>query len=121
MGKNKIANSPWKSSNSLEIESLVIYSVYFGVISVYLGTLLMISNKINEIQPIPYLDEIYHVPQAQEYCSGNFSHVTHNQVVFRVINGISFSILNSVGPQNHNSSWTVFAISSNNHTTIKSS
>ena len=44
--------------------------------SVYVAVLLMIYTKMNAVQPIPYLDEIYHVPQAQEYCRGNFSYVS---------------------------------------------
>ena len=51
------------------------FTVHFGVVSVYLGSLLAISFVINQVQPISYLDEIYHVPQAQEYCKGNFTHV----------------------------------------------
>ena len=26
--------------------------------------------------PEPYMDEIFHVPQAQHYCRGNFTHVS---------------------------------------------
>ncbi|KAI9558010.1 hypothetical protein GHT06_014763 [Daphnia sinensis] len=44
------------------------------IVAVYAGGLLIISSHINEIQPTPYLDEIYHVPQAQEYCNGNFTY-----------------------------------------------
>ena len=45
------------------------------IFAIYTSLLLAISNKINEVQPIPYLDEIYHVPQAKEYCRGNYSYV----------------------------------------------
>lgn len=31
-----------------------------------------ISILVNRILPDPYMDEIFHVPQAQKYCSGNF-------------------------------------------------
>ncbi|KAG2262377.1 hypothetical protein Bca52824_069456 [Brassica carinata] len=30
------------------------------------------SMIVNHIVPDPYMDEIFHVPQAQQYCSGNF-------------------------------------------------
>lgn len=53
-------------------------SVMICMSAVYVGGLLMISSHINEIQPSPYLDEIYHLPQAQEYCKGNFTHVRCN-------------------------------------------
>ncbi|XP_074373287.1 dol-P-Glc:Glc(2)Man(9)GlcNAc(2)-PP-Dol alpha-1,2-glucosyltransferase isoform X1 [Apium graveolens] len=32
-----------------------------------------ISILVNRIVPEPYMDEIFHVPQAQQYCRGNFS------------------------------------------------
>ncbi|XP_021912123.1 dol-P-Glc:Glc(2)Man(9)GlcNAc(2)-PP-Dol alpha-1,2-glucosyltransferase isoform X2 [Carica papaya] len=32
-----------------------------------------ISILVNRTVPEPYMDEIFHVPQAQQYCQGNFS------------------------------------------------
>ena len=95
MAKNKAANSRSKSSYSIENESLVNYSLYLGAVSVYLGTLLIISNVINEIQPLPYLDEIYHIPQAQEYCRGNFSHVTNVLQFIRDCSPFNFFFLHN--------------------------
>ncbi|XP_057971407.1 dol-P-Glc:Glc(2)Man(9)GlcNAc(2)-PP-Dol alpha-1,2-glucosyltransferase isoform X2 [Malania oleifera] len=31
-----------------------------------------ISILVNHIVPDPYMDEIFHIPQAQQYCKGNF-------------------------------------------------
>ncbi|KAI3995847.1 hypothetical protein MKX01_020382 [Papaver californicum] len=31
-----------------------------------------ISLMVNHIVPHPYMDEIFHIPQAQQYCKGNF-------------------------------------------------
>ena len=28
----------------------------------------------NSVQPDPYMDEIFHIPQAQNYCVGNLGH-----------------------------------------------
>uniref|UniRef100_A0A6G1SMM9 Dol-P-Glc:Glc(2)Man(9)GlcNAc(2)-PP-Dol alpha-1,2-glucosyltransferase n=1 Tax=Aceria tosichella TaxID=561515 RepID=A0A6G1SMM9_9ACAR len=33
-----------------------------------------ISNSINNAVKEPYMDEIFHVPQAQRYCQGNFTY-----------------------------------------------
>lgn len=33
-----------------------------------------ITNSINNAIREPYMDEIFHVPQAQRYCEGNFTH-----------------------------------------------
>lgn len=68
------SQNPVKPVEHDQINNFVL-SLLVCFLSVYVGALIFISNKINEIQPIPYLDEIYHVPQAQEYCKGNFSHV----------------------------------------------
>jgi hypothetical protein len=29
---------------------------------------------VSQVAPDPYIDEIFHVPQAQAYCAGNFSY-----------------------------------------------
>ncbi|XP_022744551.1 dol-P-Glc:Glc(2)Man(9)GlcNAc(2)-PP-Dol alpha-1,2-glucosyltransferase-like isoform X2 [Durio zibethinus] len=31
-----------------------------------------VSILVNRIVPDPYMDEIFHIPQAQQYCNGNF-------------------------------------------------
>ena len=33
-----------------------------------------IAYLFNSVQPSPYMDEVFHVPQAQNYCQHNFSH-----------------------------------------------
>ena len=59
-------------------ERFIHTAVIFGLAAAFAGLILLIANKVNQIQPEPYLDEIYHIPQALEYCQGNFSHVTPN-------------------------------------------
>lgn len=34
-----------------------------------------VLKVINEVQGKPYMDEIFHIPQAQQYCHGNLSEV----------------------------------------------
>ena len=43
--------------------SLAVYSVMLGVV----------GDLVTKNVPDPYMDEIFHIPQAQQYCSGNFS------------------------------------------------
>jgi len=46
------------------------------LVSIGFGTgLLAIMILINDQQPNPYMDEIFHVQQTQTYCKGNFSYV----------------------------------------------
>ena len=33
-----------------------------------------ISSLFNFVQPAPYIDELFHVPEAQNYCCHNFTH-----------------------------------------------
>ncbi|KAI5807853.1 alpha-2-glucosyltransferase Alg10 [Peziza echinospora] len=41
-------------------------------ISVLVATTAVLAYKVNSVVKEPYLDEFFHIPQAQHYCSGNF-------------------------------------------------
>ncbi|KAL1210895.1 Dol-P-Glc:Glc(2)Man(9)GlcNAc(2)-PP-Dol alpha-1,2-glucosyltransferase [Cardamine amara subsp. amara] len=43
-----------------------------GVAAIMSLWVIPISIMVNHIVPEPYMDEIFHVPQAQQYCNGNF-------------------------------------------------
>ncbi|KAL2250517.1 UNVERIFIED_CONTAM: Dol-P-Glc:Glc(2)Man(9)GlcNAc(2)-PP-Dol alpha-1,2-glucosyltransferase [Sesamum indicum] len=43
-----------------------------AVASIVILWLIPVSILVNRIVPKPYMDEIFHVPQAQQYCRGNF-------------------------------------------------
>jgi len=43
--------------------SLAMYSVMVGVV----------GDMVTKVVPDPYMDEIFHIPQAQQYCAGNFT------------------------------------------------
>ncbi|PIN11975.1 Alpha-1,2 glucosyltransferase/transcriptional activator [Handroanthus impetiginosus] len=43
-----------------------------AVASIVILCLIPVSVLVNRIVPEPYMDEIFHVPQAQQYCRGNF-------------------------------------------------
>ncbi|XP_049805177.1 putative Dol-P-Glc:Glc(2)Man(9)GlcNAc(2)-PP-Dol alpha-1,2-glucosyltransferase [Schistocerca nitens] len=45
-----------------------VYSVWF-VFSVYT---LLIFERLHKVHPIPLVDEVFHIPQARNYCDGNF-------------------------------------------------
>ena len=50
--------------------------VEFGVVLVlFLTTASILFFKMNEVQSAPYMDEIFHIPQAQRYCNGSFTEV----------------------------------------------
>ncbi len=71
--KNRVSQNTTRHDN--EDKSRYVFPLLMCISAMYVAVLLMIHGTINEVQPVPYLDEIYHVPQAQEYCGGNFSHV----------------------------------------------
>jgi hypothetical protein len=37
---------------------------------------LCIFNMVYAVQPLPFLDEIFHIPQAEKYCRGLFREVS---------------------------------------------
>ncbi|KAJ8537799.1 hypothetical protein K7X08_014339 [Anisodus acutangulus] len=43
-----------------------------GVAVIVSSWVIAISILVNRIVPQPYMDEIFHIPQAQQYCKGNF-------------------------------------------------
>ena len=61
------------SATSLKILSIMalelLTSSIYGTLTTY--TALQIHRKVNA----PYMDEIFHVPQAQRFCAGNFTEV----------------------------------------------
>jgi len=40
---------------------------------IYLQLNWLILNTVNDNVSQPYMDEIFHIPQARHYCSGNYS------------------------------------------------
>ena len=47
-----------------------------AVTMLFVSVTLYIFNVIYKVQPLPFLDEIFHIPQAEKYCSGHFSEVS---------------------------------------------
>ena len=70
-----------RSGETTSPSNFLFYPILFGITAIYAGGIFAIYNKINQVQPIPYLDEIYHVPQAQAYCKGNFSLLLWNNLI----------------------------------------
>jgi len=48
-------------------------SFFLFTVAVFSASLAIVGNLVNQNVPKPYMDEIFHVPQAQQYCSGNFT------------------------------------------------
>ena len=44
-------------------------------LAVFCSSALCLLLKMEEYMINPYMDEIFHIPQAQKYCDGNFSDV----------------------------------------------
>ncbi|KAL3852475.1 hypothetical protein ACJMK2_016113 [Sinanodonta woodiana] len=42
---------------------IVLFVIFTGLTFIY----------VYHVQPTPYMDEVFHIPQAQQYCKGNFS------------------------------------------------
>ena len=65
---------------------LAVYAVSLGVV----GDL--VSQKVGE----PYMDEIFHVPQARSYCAGNFTHWDNKITTLPGLYVFSFGLLDPV-------------------------
>ena len=60
----------WFISNlQMETNGLIVSAIYGAVT-------LILATQIHSRIPSPYMDEIFHVPQAQKYCMGNFKEVS---------------------------------------------
>lgn len=67
---------PTNISRSTFISKMAFF-LSFPIISIfYLIILIFNYIVINHIQHEEFIDEIFHIPQARQYCDGNFSHVT---------------------------------------------
>jgi uncharacterized membrane protein len=42
---------------------------------------LYVFSVVYEVQPLPFLDEVFHIPQAVKYCRGHFSEVSFTALV----------------------------------------
>ncbi|XP_077987867.1 dol-P-Glc:Glc(2)Man(9)GlcNAc(2)-PP-Dol alpha-1,2-glucosyltransferase-like [Glandiceps talaboti] len=52
---------------------LLRFQAYLTVGFIFMGFTSLLFLKINRTQDTPYMDEIFHVPQAQKYCNGSFT------------------------------------------------
>ena len=42
-------------------------------LGIYAALLCVVGELVDKNVPAPYMDEIFHIPQAQRYCAGNFT------------------------------------------------
>lgn len=54
-----------KVEEILRIESVTMFAVYMGMTA-------SIFKLMHDTNPQPYMDEIFHIPQAQKYCNGTY-------------------------------------------------
>ena len=56
-----------KVEEILRIESVTMFAVYMGMTA-------SIFKLMHDTNPQPYMDEIFHIPQAQNYCHLHYDH-----------------------------------------------
>ena len=76
--------SPVSGNLYIRLTSLPAHTILFNMaasnvpvfisIALLVAVTSMIFGLFNKEQPQPYMDEIFHIPQAQNYCVGNLSH-----------------------------------------------
>ena len=52
-------------------DAWIVKSGAFLLVALTIG----VSHRFNAEQPAPYMDELFHVPQVQHYCAGNYTEV----------------------------------------------
>ncbi|XP_077865162.1 dol-P-Glc:Glc(2)Man(9)GlcNAc(2)-PP-Dol alpha-1,2-glucosyltransferase-like [Saccoglossus kowalevskii] len=50
----------------------LVFQAFLSVGAIFFGTSVLTLLKIDRAQSEPYMDEIFHIPQAQKYCNGSF-------------------------------------------------
>ncbi len=68
-------HSVGKMAAPMEHGSTFVYMSFLLLFCFVSGYLLM---EISEQQAEPYMDEIFHIPQAQKYCQGKFNEVSRS-------------------------------------------
>ena len=51
-------------------------------LSVFLAASAVVFAILHTTRPEPYMDEIFHVPQAMKYCQGRFTEVREQVIRF---------------------------------------
>ena len=46
-----------------------------ATVAVFSATSVLVFHHVYRLQPTPFIDEAFHVPQCQRYCAGNFTQV----------------------------------------------
>ncbi len=54
---------------------------FIEFVCVFFGLSASLLIKIDQRQPKPYMDEIFHIPQAQKYCEGRFTEVKQIMII----------------------------------------
>lgn len=68
---------------------IVLVGVYTGITAVLLAV-------TNSVQPAPYMDEIFHIPQAQKYCYGKFKEWDEKITTLPGLYVVSVGVLNPI-------------------------
>jgi DIE2/ALG10 family len=73
MKSKKTANDEQHVMEEKKSHGSLLFQAVLGIYTILSFFILLLIDKT---QPEPYLDEVFHVPQAQVYCEGNFTHVS---------------------------------------------
>ena len=72
------------------------YSKFLLLLAVYSATLGVVGDLFSRHVPDPYMDEIFHIPQAQRYCDGNFTEWDSKITTLPGLYVFSFGLLDPV-------------------------
>ncbi|XP_075559491.1 dol-P-Glc:Glc(2)Man(9)GlcNAc(2)-PP-Dol alpha-1,2-glucosyltransferase-like [Dermacentor variabilis] len=73
------------------------HGAFLATLSVVALSSVAVSIVIYRVQPEPYLDEIWHVPMALNYCAGNYSHWDEEVTTLPGVYALSVALLFVLG------------------------
>lgn len=100
--------------------STVMSKAAAAIAVIFITSILVIFTILHRLQPLPFIDEVFHIPQAQKYCvENNFSSVrTWSCFLLFSILTVVFDSL--VGQQNYDTTWPLFGLLCHNSTDWRS-
>lgn len=73
---------------------LASWSVFLLLFGVYTSITYYVFNSVYHVQATPFIDEVFHIPQAKKYCNGTFNEVSVPfQILFCMLTLIIYPLI----------------------------
>lgn len=88
------------------------FLIFYSIPAIYCALGCFIFYIISITEPSPYIDEIFHVGQCQQYCRGEFNGVSYTPLLVTISQSLTIKYLIikfyiSVRPKTHHTTWFI--------------